>query len=87
MGDGYTTLTGTMTFNPDNERYGLAVNGRMEHYGFHCSEPLEVLVDGVWMQTNMDMDCEGNWFLAGTPYKKDLENITVRVVRKSRTAQ
>ena len=80
----YTTLTGVLTFNPDNERYGLSVDGRMEYYGFHCSEPLEVMVDGKWVQTRMDMDSQNGWYLAETPYARNLENIAVRVVRQAR---
>lgn len=77
-----STLAGVLTFNPDNERYGLSVNGRMEYYGFHCSEPLEVMVDGTWVQTRMDMDSQKGWYLKGTPYAGNLENIEARIVRR-----
>ena len=47
--------------------------------GLHCGECLQVLMDGKWMQTRMEMDAERNWYLVGTPYRGDLEYIRARI--------
>lgn len=75
-------VEGRLGYNAVNDRYGLLLNDLWEHSGFHCGEPLEVLVDGKWVETAMEMAWEedGNkWYLVGTPYKGDLEYVRARI--------
>lgn len=48
-----------------------------EHYGgLHCGETMEVLIDGKWMPTRIEMD--EDWYLVGIPYE-DLIGLIVRI--------
>lgn len=47
--------------------------------GFHCGECLEVMVDGKWVATRMEMSAGREWYLVGTGYKGDLEYIMARI--------
>lgn len=70
---------GILSYNPENNRYGLLVNDLWADTGFHCGECLEVMVDGEWVQTRMEMDIGRNWYLVGTPYRGNLEYIKARI--------
>ena len=48
-------VTGRLGYNSDNHRYGLLVGDLWEDEGFHCGETLEVMVDGEWVSTRMEM--------------------------------
>lgn len=78
-------VEGRLGYNSANDRYGLLVSDLWENNGFCCGERLEVLVDGEWVKTRMEMAWEsgGNkWYLVGTPYKGDLEYIRARVKKE-----
>lgn len=79
MADMRKKKTGRLGYNPDNGRYGLLVMDLWENTGFHCGECLEVIVDGKWEATRMEMDAGQNWYLAGTPYHGDLEYVRARI--------
>lgn len=71
---------GRLGYNMDNGRYGLLISDLWEHEGFHCGDCLEVRVDGEWVQTCMEMNPEGNWYLVNTPFVgKDLEYVRARI--------
>jgi hypothetical protein len=70
---------GRLGYNSANDRYGLLISDLWEHDGFHCGEGLEVMVDGAWVQTRMEMTSDRQWYLVGTPYKGDLEYIQARI--------
>ena len=70
---------GRLGYNISNERYGLLSADLWIDTGFHCGEYLEVLVDGKWVETRMEMDADQNWYLVGTPYRGDLEYIRARI--------
>lgn len=76
-------IEGRLGYNDKNDRYGILVSDLWEHDGFRCGEPLEVMVDGEWVQTRMEMVWEkgGNeWYLVGTPYRgNDLEYVRARI--------
>lgn len=72
-------VTGRLGYNSDNDRYGLLVSDLWENTGFHCGETLEVMVDGKWIPTRMEMNVAREWYLVGTPYSGDLEYIRARV--------
>lgn len=70
---------GRLGYNSSNNRYGLLVSDLWIDTGFHCGECLEVMVNGEWVQTRMEMDIARNWYLVGTPYRGDLEYIRARI--------
>lgn len=73
-------MQGRLGYNSDNDRYGVLAADDWLYDGFHCGEPLEVLIDGAWVQSRMEMKFGGIWYLVGTPYEgKDLECLTVRI--------
>lgn len=74
-------IIGKLGYNPKTKRYGLLVTDLWEHTGLHCGEKLEIKVDGAWIGTRMELNPKRQWYLAGTPYCRDLENIKARVSR------
>ena len=72
-------ITGRLGYNSDNDRYGLLVSDLWEHEGFHCGEGLEVMADGKWIATRMEMSADREWYLVGTDYIGDLEYIRARI--------
>ena len=79
-----TYITGRLCYNYDVDRYGLVSDNQWADYGFHCGEPLEVLVDDVWVKTSMQLvsivDGIREWGLVDTPYRGNLSNLTARIV-------
>ena len=79
-------VTGRLDYNLENDRYGLLVSDLWANEGFHCGECLEVMLDGKWQPTRMEMawgSDGGSWYLVGTPYKGDLEYIKARILKES----
>lgn len=74
-------VEGRLGYNLENDRYGLLVSDLWEKVGFHCGERLEVMVDGKWQQTRMEMGIDRQRYLTGTPYYGNLEYIRARTGR------
>ena len=72
-------VIGRLGYNGSNERYGLLVSDLWENDGFHCGEGLDVIVNGEWVSTRMEMGVDGKWYLVGTPYYGDLEYVRARI--------
>lgn len=72
-------IQGRLGYNSENDRYGLLVSDLWENDGFHCGECLEVMVDGKWVQTRMEMSIDHEWYLVDTPYKGNLEYVQARI--------
>ena len=70
---------GRLGYNSSNGRYGILSSDLWLDTGLHCGECLQVLMDGKWMQTRMEMDAAQNWYLVGTPYRGDLEYIRANI--------
>ena len=71
---------GRLSYNQEQDRYGLLVDGEWHHPGLHCGEGLEVEIDGVWTPTRIEMDTTGLWYLVGTPYRASgLEYVKARL--------
>jgi len=71
---------GRLGYNSSNQRYGLLDSDLWIDTGFNCGKTLEVMVDGEWVQTRMEMNPAKEWYLVGTPYKgTDLEYVRARV--------
>lgn len=75
-------IEGRLGFNINNNRYGLLVMDLWEHYGFHCGECLQVMVEGEWIDSRMEMDNARKWYLVDTPYRGDLEYVRVRIEKE-----
>ena len=70
---------GKLGYNLRNKRYGLLVSDLWEK-DFHCGNHLQVLLDGEWVSTQIEMDIHEQWYLTGTDKKgKDLENLVARI--------
>lgn len=72
-------VTGRLKYNYDNGRYGLIVSGDWEKQGFHCGDTMEVLIDGDWIKTRIEMNFNQKWYLVGTPFSGNLDNIAARI--------
>lgn len=72
-------VVGRLGYNDSNDRYGLLVSDLWENNGFHCGDGLQVLVDGEWLDTRMEMGLDGKWYLVDTPYYGDLECVRARI--------
>ena len=70
---------GRLGYNSSNGRYGILSSDLWLDTGLHCGECLQVLMDGKWMQTRMEMDAAQNWYLVGTPYRGNLEYIRANI--------
>ena len=70
---------GRLGYNSNNGRYGILSSDLWIDTGLHCGECLQILMDGKWVETRMEMDAARNWYLVGTPYRGDLEYIRVRI--------
>ena len=60
---------GRLGYNSSNGRYGILSSDLWIDTGLHCGECLQILMDGKWVQTRMEMDVARNWYLVGTPYR------------------
>lgn len=73
---------GRLGYNYENGRYGLLVCDLWENDGLHCGQTMEVMVDGNWIPTQIEMvwtETGNEWYLVGTPYKGNLEYVRVRI--------
>ena len=72
---------GILKFNEENNRYGLWDYDH-EYWidnGFHCGECLDVFVSGRWIHSRMEMGMQSQYYLVGTKFEKNLENISCRI--------
>jgi hypothetical protein len=73
-----TKVEGRLGWNAQEGRYGLLVSDLWQKTGYHCGDRLKVMVEGVWVDTRMEMTPDREWYLVGTPYRGDLEYIRVQ---------
>ena len=70
---------GRLSYNHKTKRYSFFVFDLWEK-DFHCGNHLQVLLDGEWVSTQIEMDIHEQWYLTGTDKKgKDLENLVARI--------
>lgn len=75
-------VTGRLSYNCENDRYGLIQGAQWMNEGFHCGDGLQVMIDGEWVDTAVEMSWDENggaWYLVGTPYRRNLENVSARI--------
>lgn len=70
---------GRLGYNEENGRYGLLIRDLWVNSGFHCGDAMEVLVDGEWVSTRIEMGLDRKWYLVDTDFYGDLENIQARI--------
>lgn len=71
---------GRLGYNPRNKRYGLLISDLWEKDGFHCGNQMQVLLDGEWTDTRIEMDMQERWYLTGiNKTGKELEGLKVRI--------
>lgn len=65
---------------PDNETGRMDIRFSPEEYygGIHCGECMDVLLNGVWEPTRMEMGFDRNWYLVGIKCD-DLVGLIVRI--------
>ena len=67
---------GTMVTDEESGRMDIRF-GLMDYYGgLHCGECLDVLIDGEWIHTRIEMG--DGWFLVGVPTDQ-LVGLVVRI--------
>lgn len=67
---------GTMIVDRESGRMDIRF-GLEEYYGgLHCGECLDVLIDGEWIPTRIEMD--DGWYLVGIQTER-LAGLTVRI--------
>lgn len=70
---------GRLSYNYKIKRYSFLLADLWEK-DFHCGNHLQVLLDGEWIPTQIEMDNREQWYLVGTDKKgKDLENLVARI--------
>ena len=72
---------GILKYNEMNNRYGLW-NTRTSEWidsGFHCGECVDVYDCGKWMHSRVEMDMQRKYYLVGTSYRGNLENIPAKI--------
>ena len=72
---------GYLGYNSKNDRYGFLISDLWEKDGFHCGETFDVLINGEWIPTRIEMSRpEREWYLVGTDLHGDgLEHKRIRI--------
>lgn len=56
---------GSLVYDEGSKRMDIRF-GLEEYYGgLHCGEGMEVMVDGKWIHTRIEMDINSKWYLVG----------------------
>lgn len=54
---------GALLYNPTNNRMDIRFNLKDYYGGLHCGTGMEVLLNGKWIPTRIEM--RDNWYLVG----------------------
>ncbi len=56
---------GSLIYDDRSERMDIRF-GLEEYYGgLHCGEGMEVMINGKWIRTRIEMDINSKWYLVG----------------------
>ncbi len=56
---------GSLIYDESMERMDIRF-GLEEYYGgLHCGEGMEVMIDGKWIPTRIEVDTKRKWYLVG----------------------
>lgn len=70
---------GKLSYNHKTKRYSFLLSDLWEK-DFHCGNQMQVLLNGEWTDTRIEMDMQERWYLVGTDKKgKELEGLKVRI--------
>ena len=54
---------GSLVYDEGSKRMDIRF-GLEEYYGgLHCGEGMEVMIDGKWIRTRIEMDINSKWYL------------------------
>lgn len=67
---------GVLIYNKQSERMDIRFSLEDYYGGLHCGTTMEVLIDGKWIPTRIEMGKE--WYLVGIK-TKDISGLTVRI--------
>jgi hypothetical protein len=67
---------GTLFYNAHLERADIKFDSGEDYGGLHCGTPIEIMINGDWIQTRIEMAEE--WYLVGIE-TKELAGAKVRV--------
>ncbi len=69
---------GILSYNNENDRYGIKMGNEWINTGFHCGDCLRVFINGYWVDTCMESSVDREWYLVGTECEGNLENIIAK---------
>ena len=67
---------GSLIYDPKIERMDIRFGPEEYYGGLHCGECMDVLIDGQWKPTRIEMD--DDWYLVGIK-TDNLIGLTVRI--------
>lgn len=67
---------GNLVYNSESERMDVRFGPEDYYGGLHCGETMEVLINGEWTPTRIEMD--DDWYLVGVR-TEDLVGLIVRI--------
>ena len=70
---------GILSYNREGKCYGLKKDGDFVIKGLSVGEKFTIFVNGRWTDTSIGKDSENGWYLVGTDFAGNLENIIVRI--------
>lgn len=56
---------GTMGYNYNLDRYDVAFPDGTTAGGLHCGQTFDILINGRWISTRIEMDWNTGWYLVG----------------------
>ena len=56
---------GCLIYNEESGRMDIRFGLEKYYGGLHCGEGMEVMVDGKWIHTRIEMDINSKWYLVG----------------------
>lgn len=69
---------GTLSYNYENDRYGILNMDMWEDSGLHCGECFEVYINDTWIADRIEMS-HSEWYLVYSKLKgSELEGLKVR---------
>lgn len=70
---------GYLSYNENNNRYGVKDATQWLDSGLHCGETIELYIDGSWTVDRIEYDA-GEWFFVYSRLKgQDLDGLKARV--------
>lgn len=71
-----------LSYNNENDRYGILDNDLWVYNGLHCGESIEVFVNNRWIKDRMEYDHKiKKWYLVNSGLVgEELEYLKVRAI-------